>query len=138
MHVRSSEQAGRAAGLPFQVAGELLGQGRGLIRGQVIGPRASMFPGASATALIAAPPVYLPDGFAVCEAPSVTIVVSWLVPITTGEARLVSERGWSALEDTFDAEEPDLTDPYRAEPRAGSASGDPFHDHGTKSGSFGR
>ena len=55
-------------------------------------------------------PVYLPDGFAICDNDTVTAVITWLVPITDAEAGYVRTRGWSAFEEGLVAEDPDLVD----------------------------
>jgi hypothetical protein len=41
-------------------------------------------------------------------------VLTWLLPITTGEAEMVRRDGWEALEQAFVVQDPDLTDLYRA------------------------
>lgn len=118
MHVRTwGYRPEMAAGVLFQVAGELIDRGQGLLRGEVRGPRNRLFDEGEMTGLVAASPVYLPDEFGTCETPAAPVILSWLVPITTGEARFALARGWLALEDVFLAEDPDLTDPLRAEVR---------------------
>lgn len=117
MHVPTARHPPTAAGVLFQVADILLTRGHGLLKGEVLGPYGRLFDEGEMTALIAFGPVYLPDEFAVCETPGMSIVLTWLVPITTGEARLVETRGWSALEAAFVAEDPDLANPLRREVR---------------------
>ena len=117
MHVPAERQPPTAAGVLFQVAGIVLARGHGLLKGEVLGPYGRLFEEGEMTALIAFSPVYLPDEFAVCETPAPPVFLTWLVPITTGEARLVETRGWSALEDAFVADDPDLTSPLRPEVR---------------------
>jgi hypothetical protein len=116
MHVPNDEYPARAAGLLFQVAGEMVDRRAALADAQVIGPRGPLFPKSHATALIAIGPRYLPAEFAVChlDEPPVPVRLTWLVPITTGEAALTEREGWPALADTFAAEEPDLSDPGRS------------------------
>jgi hypothetical protein len=76
------------------------------------------------TALYAASPVYLPDEFADCDTGTVTVVMTWLVPITDAEAGYVHTRGWPAFEDALEGEDPDLVDLSRDPLRAASnASG---------------
>ena len=58
-----------------------------------------------------------PDGvdFAVCcVESSVTVVLTWLVPITSGEAKVVRRHGWAVLEHAVADRDPDLTDPRRS------------------------
>jgi hypothetical protein len=110
MHFPTSKWPPSAAGVLFQVAGELIDRATGLLRGEVIGPRGRLLGSGALTALYAAAPVYLPDGFAVCTEANRTIVMTWLVPITDQEADFVRTHGWSAFEDALVKENPDLTD----------------------------
>ncbi|PZG01799.1 suppressor of fused domain protein [Micromonospora deserti] len=110
MHLPNARQPVNTAGVLFQVAGELIERGRGLARGEVIGPRGRLFPKAEMTALVATTPVYLPDSFAVCDTPAAPVVLTWLVPLTEAEAQFAQVHGWPALEDIFVAQDPDLTD----------------------------
>jgi Suppressor of fused protein (SUFU) len=129
MHVPNDEYPARAAGLLFQVAGEMVDRRAALSHGQVIGPRGPLFPGRPATAMVAISPRYLPDEFARCHLDeSVPVVLTWLVPITSGEAEVIRQEGWETLEGAFAAEDPDLTDPDRPEVRpvgAGPAGAGP-------------
>ena len=113
MHLRVADPPGNAAAVLFYVAAELISRGAGLLRGEVIGPRGSLFGRGNASALYAAAPVYLPDEFAVYEEPTRSIVLTWLVPITDGEADFVRAHGWAAFEAALFAVNPDLTDPDR-------------------------
>jgi hypothetical protein len=117
MHVPTDDYPARAAGLLFQVAGEVVRRRAGVQHGQVIGPRGPLFPGSQTTAMVAISPRYLPESFAVChtESGSVPVVLTWLVPITTGEAEVIQKSGWGTLEQAFAAQDPDLADPGRAE-----------------------
>ncbi|GAA4989089.1 hypothetical protein HD597_007806 [Nonomuraea thailandensis] len=114
MHLPTDRQPDNVAGVLFQVAEELIERGQGLARGEVIGPRGPLFARGEMTALAAAPPVYLPGPFAVCDTPAARIVLTWLVPLTEAEARFAHAHGWHALEDVFVAQDPDLTDIERA------------------------
>ncbi|MEU4483141.1 suppressor of fused domain protein [Micromonospora sp. NPDC023966] len=115
MHVPTDDYPARAAGLLFQVAGELVRRRAGLSNGQVIGPRGPLFPGGQTTAIVAISPRYLPESFAVCHTEPAPVVFTWLVPITTGEAEVIQKFGWGTLEQSFAAQDPDLADPGRAE-----------------------
>lgn len=110
MHLRTDTLPGNAAGVLFQVAGELLARGHGLRRGEVLGPRGRLFPAGDMTALIAERPVCLPDEFAVCQTSAAKVVLTWLVPITTEEAQLAAAQGWPALQEAFIVHDPDLAD----------------------------
>lgn len=110
MHVPEHGQPPNLAGVLFQVAEGLLRECRCLMRGEVIGPRGTLFAGTAMTALYAALPVYLPDDFAGYENEDGPIALTWLVPITDAEAAYVAHHGWSAFEDALVVEDPDLTD----------------------------
>ncbi|MEW1847243.1 suppressor of fused domain protein [Nonomuraea angiospora] len=122
MHMPNDREPGNIAGVLFQVAGELVQRGRGLARGEVIGPRGRLFARGEMTALAATTPVYLPDSFAVCDTPAARIVLTWLVPLTDAEARFAHTHGWHALEDILVAQDPDLTDIERASVHLGATS----------------
>ena len=98
------------AAVLFQVAGDLIRRGYGAARGELFGPRGRLFAGTEMTALLAIPPVYLPDAFAVCETSFGPVVVTWMVPLTQAEADFVLAHGWAALESVFVEQYPDLTD----------------------------
>ncbi|RZU75420.1 suppressor of fused protein SUFU [Micromonospora kangleipakensis] len=115
MHVPTDDYPARAAGLLFQVAGEMVRREAGLQHGQVIGPRGPLFPDSQTTAMVAISPRYMPESFAVCHTESAPVVLTWLVPITTGEAEVIQKSGWGTLEQAFAAQNPDLADPGRAE-----------------------
>jgi Suppressor of fused protein (SUFU) len=110
MHVPTDREPPNIAGILFQVAEELIQRGRGLGRGEVLGPRGRLFSRGEMVALAAAPPLYLPDAFAVCDAPAAPIVLTWLVPLTEAEAEFVHARGWGALSEIFLAQDPDLSE----------------------------
>ena len=123
MHVPDGEYPARAAGLLFQVAGEMVARQAALPHGQVIGPRGPLFPGSPMTAVVALDPGYLADDFAVCRVgESVTVFLTWLVPITSDEAEVVRQGGWQVMEHAVAARDPDLTDPRRP-PVASTAPG---------------
>jgi Suppressor of fused protein (SUFU) len=113
MHLPTGDQPVNAAGVLFQIAAELIDRGQGILRGEVIGPRGRLFDRTDMTAVYAAIPVYLPDGFAVCETPAAAVVFTWLVPITTAEAAYIRSHGWPAFEEALLTENPDLSDPAR-------------------------
>lgn len=98
-----------------QAASEALERGFAYLRGELIGPRGSMFGSLGMTALYAALPVYFPDDFAsVRLSDGVDVVFAWLVPITQQEAELVTRCGWERLEEALVKNDPDLLDFARA------------------------
>ena len=110
LHLPATDPPRNAAAVLFQVAGQLVLSGRGMLRGEVLGPHGPVFGTGAVTALYAAAPGYVPEGFGVCRMPGRTVVLTWLVPITAGEAAFVAARGWQAFEKALVAEDPDLTD----------------------------
>ena len=123
MHLPMADQPRNAAGLLFQVAADLIARGRGLLRGEVVGPRGPLFGSGPMTALYAAAPGYLPAGFDTCDTGTGTVVMTLLVPITDAEADYVHARGWSAFEEALAAEGPDLADLSRNPVTVASDSG---------------
>lgn len=113
MHTRDEQLQEFVPALLDQVGAELLGTGQGLARGQVIGPRGQIFPVGRLTAFYAALPVYLPDEFRTVKVADRPVQLTWLIPITTGEAELASRAGWAELERALENEDPDLTDFHR-------------------------
>ncbi|MFB7842849.1 suppressor of fused domain protein [Microbacterium sp. NPDC056052] len=99
--------------LLLQVGSAALGRGRPLLRGDVIGPAGSIAPGSELTALYVTMPVYFPDEFATFTGSEGSVVVAWLVPISTPEADFVALRGWDAFEADLAQKDPDLVDFYR-------------------------
>lgn len=100
-----------APSILLDLADERVSSGAALLRGEVVGPRGPLFAMSSLSALYAAIPVVLPDGFEACEIEGgVTAVMTWLVPISHGEAHLVWAAGWEAFEDMLVEQQPDLTD----------------------------
>jgi hypothetical protein len=114
MHLPNAGELTNTAGVLLQVADELIQRGRGLARGEVIGPRGQLFADTEMTGLIAVEPAYLPDSFATCETPAAPVVMTWLVPLTEEEARFALGHGWPALEAIFIEQDPDVANPGRA------------------------
>jgi hypothetical protein len=123
MHLPIADQPRNAAGLLFQVAAELITRDRGLLRGEVIGPRGPLFGSGPMTALYATAPGYLPPGFDTCDTGTATVVMTCLVPITDAEAGYVRTHGWPAFEKALAAEDPDLADLSRNSVTAATDSG---------------
>ena len=113
LHVREQTAPPNAPAILFQVAGELIERGHGLRRGEVIGPRGRLFDQGECTALYATGPAYVSEDFGELNTGSRTIILVWLVPITTAEAEFVASHGWPAFEDLLAAGDPDLSDVSR-------------------------
>jgi hypothetical protein len=98
-------------GILQQIGIEVLADGKGYLRGEVIGPRGELVEDSKAEALYVAAPVYFPDEFHVFRPDGgEPIVLAWLVPITRAEAKLVRERGWDEFEGLLQLRDPDLAD----------------------------
>jgi hypothetical protein len=109
----SCHRAGHAKPIPglLHVVGEdLLRAGRALARGDVIGPAGPLFPGSSLTALYSSTPVVFPESLHVWVGSTPATVFVWLIPITSPEAKLVRDLGWSKFEDLLESRDPDLFD----------------------------
>ena len=109
LHFRNDRQPGNAPAILFQVSAELIRRGVGLHRGDVLGPRGSLFGRGHASALYAAAPMLLPDDFAVYREGEVSVVLTWLVPITEDEAAFVRSHGCDAFESVVVDNDADLT-----------------------------
>lgn len=112
------------AGIVQQVGLAAMERGAAYLRGELIGPRGALFSGFEPKALYVAAPVYFPDEFAGVTADGVgDVIFAWLVPLLDEEVSYLSAHGWSAFEDRFVSEDPDLVDyarkaPQRQEPGA--------------------
>jgi hypothetical protein len=107
---RGAGQGKPIPGLLHVVGEDLLRAGRALARGDVIGPAGPLFPGSNLTALYSSIPVVFPEQFHVWTGSSPATVFVWLIPITSSEAKLVHDQGWSMFEDLLEAKDPDLFD----------------------------
>src|SRR5438132_10707921 len=97
--------------LLHKVGMEALSSGRPYLRGDVIGPRETLFAGTSMEALYVSIAVYLPASFAAYTSPEgLSCALAWLVPITSQEAQMVREQGWDRFEDLLCQSNPDLLD----------------------------
>jgi hypothetical protein len=114
LHLRTEPLPENAAGVLFQLAGEMIRKGWALDRCDVIGPRGPLFDGSAMSALYATLPLYMPEEFEVCEEPDRVISMIQLVPITAGEAAFGRARGGQAFEERLVAQDADLTDVDRA------------------------
>lgn len=110
-----STEAGHVPALLQTLGSEMLARRHPLLRGDVISLPGHLFPNSAMRAVYISLPVYLPDSFEVYEPGSVDTVMSWVVPITEGEAQFVSSHGWDAFEDLLEAQDPNLLDVRRPE-----------------------
>ena len=96
-----------------QVATGALATHRALLRGQTAGPFHSITPDSPLDTLYCSVPVYFRESlYTFAESVPPTAFV-WVVPISRGEARYVSQFGWEAFEDLLVRQRPDLLDLHR-------------------------
>lgn len=81
-----------------------------LLRGQVIGPSASLIPDVATNALYVSNPVIFPDGISLYTETNPPTVIAWLIPLVAGEAERVRSQGWRKFEDRLESTEVDLLD----------------------------
>jgi Suppressor of fused protein (SUFU) len=93
-----------------EVAMEAVQRNVAYVRGEVIGPRRSLFRGSTVTALYVAIPVYFPQDFSTVEYDVGRAIFAWLVPITGQEVSLINEIGWDEFETRLAGQDPDLLD----------------------------
>jgi hypothetical protein len=97
-----------------QVSKIALKSGNAFLRGDVIGPYGSLFEDSNLEALYVTIPVYFPDSFAIFkEADMKSIVMAWIIPITSKEAEFIRQNGWEEFEDKLEELDPDLINFYR-------------------------
>jgi Suppressor of fused protein (SUFU) len=110
MVVPSTYKSAAIPDLLQSIASATRASGHALLRGDVIGPRGPILPGATAEALYVAIPVYFPKAFHSYREADREIVMSWLVPITADEAGFIKSHGWKAFEGHLDEGDVDLID----------------------------
>ena len=89
-------------------------QNRALLRGDVVGPSEPLIPGARASAVYAAMPVFFDDDFATYRGSSPPTVLVWLIPLPFEDADLVKTRGWEAFENELESTAVDFWDLNRS------------------------
>jgi hypothetical protein len=122
MIVPESLRDGPVPGILQQVGIGVLETHRALLRGDVLGPKNSLFVGSKMEALYVTLPIYFPDKFSVYAEDGTNIAIAWLVPISRNEAHYVQERGWRDFEQRLTEVDPDLANVYR-EPLTFSGNG---------------
>ncbi|MCK6545900.1 suppressor of fused domain protein [Myxococcota bacterium] len=81
-----------------------------VLRGQVLDPGRPLFPGSTLSALYFTAPPYVPEAFDYLATTVPPTLFVGLVPISTREAQVITEQGWSRFEDSLVARNPDLLD----------------------------
>ncbi|EPD53269.1 hypothetical protein HMPREF1210_01000 [Paenisporosarcina sp. HGH0030] len=101
-------------GILHQVGMSILKDHSALLRGDVIGPYGSLFDDSNLEALYSSIPVYFHDSFHSYDIDTnSSILMTWLIPITSQEAGFISKQGWDSFEDILEEKDPDLVDFYR-------------------------
>ncbi|WP_343575833.1 suppressor of fused domain protein [Pseudomonas sp.] len=86
----------------------ILARKQALLRGDVIGPSASLIPGVAVNSVYASIPVIFDDAFATYNGSFPHTVMVWLVPLLEDEAEFVKANGWGCFEDILERKDPDL------------------------------
>lgn len=98
-------------GIMIQVGREMLRKREILLRGEVIGPAGKLFTDTDLEALYVTVPVYFEESFHMYHGDNnMSIIMSWLIPITKKEALFIDDNDWEDFEDLLEAKDPDLTD----------------------------
>ena len=110
LSVESRFRSDRLLGALTAVGEEVVARHRPLLRGDVVPMGDGLVAGSPLDTFYIAPPVMLPDAFAVLGATEPPTVFAWMVPITSVEAGLVESRGWRWFEDLLVQQQPNLFD----------------------------
>jgi hypothetical protein len=114
MLARNDSVPGNLPAILQQLAEEAIAQQAAYRRGDVVGPRGSLFDRSQLEAIYASNPVYFPSEFASVATETIgQVIFAWLVPITSREAAYVAANGWSSFEDRLVEAQPDLLDFHR-------------------------
>jgi len=102
------------AAFVLSLAEHVIERGRGLLRGEVIGPSTPVIAGSTVTAVYVTNPSPFEKSLSefVSEPPT---VFAYLIPITGAEASLVRDHGWRWFEDQLERQDPDIWDLSRSE-----------------------
>lgn len=103
------------AALLLSIADHALGRNRALLRGEVIGPSGPVIAGSGLTAIYVANPSPFDDSFVQFSCAPPALVFAYLIPITSSEATLVEEKGWSWFEGRLEDVDPDIWNLHRSE-----------------------
>jgi hypothetical protein len=94
-----------------QVSQMALDSGSAFLRGDVIGPYGPIIDGSNLEACYVTIPSYFPESFDAFKVDDrKTIIMSWLIPITSREVEFIRKNGWEEFEDKLEELDPDLID----------------------------
>lgn len=97
--------------LMTQVSQVALDSGTAFLRGDVIGPYGSIFEGSNLEALYVTIPGYFADSFDAFKIDDEkTVIMAWLIPITSREAEFIKQNSWEEFEYQLEKLDPDLID----------------------------
>jgi YD repeat-containing protein len=80
----------------------LIGNGRALLRGDVVGPSDSLIPGVRASAIYSSIPVLFDESLATYQESDPATVIVWLVPLVGSEPEFIRRVGWERFEDELE------------------------------------
>ncbi len=94
-----------------QVSQIALDSGSAFLRGDVIGPYGPIFDDSNLEAFYVTIPCYFSDSFDAFKVDDKkTIIMAWLIPITSKEAEFIRQNGWEQFEEKLEELDPDLID----------------------------
>ena len=98
-------------GLLAQVSQMALDSKTAFLRGDVIETYGPIFDDSNLEALYVSIPGYFPDSFDSFKVDDEkTIIMAWVIPITSNEAEFIRQNGWEEFEDKLEELDPDLID----------------------------
>ena len=108
MSANDEFSAAAVAGLVLSLAEKVVGRGKALLRGEVIGPATPVVAGSTLTAIYVTNPSPFEKALTEFNSEFPPTVFAYLVPITGAEATLVREQGWRWFEDQLEQQDPDI------------------------------
>jgi hypothetical protein len=91
-------------------ANSIVSSGRGLLRGDVIGPSGPIILGSLLNSVYSAIPMIFPERFFVFEGTVPETIFPWVIPIHEDEANYIRANGWIKFEELLEQENPELWD----------------------------
>jgi hypothetical protein len=84
--------------------------GKGLLRGEVIGPGKPFINGSQLVGLYASSPAFFEDSFHIYEGMNPPVVFVWLMPLLLNEIHFVRNNGWNEFETILETKDCDFWD----------------------------
>lgn len=79
----------------------ILQSGKGLLRGEVVGPGDSLISGVKANSIYVSIPVVFDERVQVYSGGNGNVVFAWIMPLHEAEAHYINESGWNSFEDNL-------------------------------------